>query len=529
MKNSYITITDQFCGAGGSSHGARDLAKSMGGGLEIKVALNHWKLAIETHNTNFPNTLHDCTDISACDPRRYPKTNILITSPECTNHSLAKGKKRKNPIDLFTPVNPEEERSRATMWDVPRFAEYHDYELIIVENVVDARYWVQWDAWLLSMHLLGYKHKCVYMNSMFCHPTPQSRDRLYVVFWKKGNPTPNLEYTPPAWCPKCEKNIEAVQVWKSTHKQWGKYKQQYDYRCSCGVKVEPYYYAAFNCIDWSVPAEKIGNRLRPLAPNTIKRIEYGLEKYGRDPLVITTRYTSGIECRVRPAAGDPLPTQPGDSSHALLHPFIVKSSYNPPPVGMDETMPAVTTQHDQAIVQQPFFINTDHAKMDKCFSRSSASVMRSQTTAYTTGIVSPPFLIKNYGGNLHPKNSPLPMHGPVHTVTSSDHHALVSNESFRAFLSYYYNGSDIASSVSEPTGVVPTRDRISILQHPVETPKLEDCTYRMLKPHEIQAAMAFDDSYVVLGNSREKVKQLGNAVTPPVMKFLVQRCIESLK
>jgi DNA (cytosine-5)-methyltransferase 1 len=44
----------------------------------------------------------------------------------------------------------------------------------------------------------------------------------------------------------------------------------------------------------------------------------------------------------------------------------------------------------------------------------------------------------------------------------------------------------------------------------------------------VQAGMAFDADYVVLGNSREKVKQLGNAVTPPVMEMLVERCVESL-
>lgn len=54
MKHSYLTITDQFCGAGGSSQGARRLSRKMGGGLEIALAMNHWRLAIETHNTNFP-------------------------------------------------------------------------------------------------------------------------------------------------------------------------------------------------------------------------------------------------------------------------------------------------------------------------------------------------------------------------------------------------------------------------------------------------------------------------------------------
>src|SRR5690349_6194706 len=142
-KKSYITVTDQFCGAGGSSQGAKAILDKVGG--EIKLALNHWKLAIETHNTNFPDTMHDCTDISACDPRRYPSTDILITSPECTNHSLAKGQKiAKKQMDLFNSgkIDASAERSRATMWDVCRFADYHNYNAIIVENVVDARKWV---------------------------------------------------------------------------------------------------------------------------------------------------------------------------------------------------------------------------------------------------------------------------------------------------------------------------------------------------------------------------------------------------
>lgn len=129
-KSSAITVTDQFCGAGGSSEGVKRFAQrsKLRNGLHVRMALNHWKLAIETHNTNHPDTDHDCTDISACDPRRYPSTNILITSPECTNHSLAKGQRRKHlqQGDIFRDgtIDPAADRSRATMWDVPRFAEY---------------------------------------------------------------------------------------------------------------------------------------------------------------------------------------------------------------------------------------------------------------------------------------------------------------------------------------------------------------------------------------------------------------------
>lgn len=58
---------------------------------------------------------------------------------------------------------------------------------------------------------------------------------------------------------------------------------------------------------------------------------------------------------------------------------------------------------------------------------------------------------------------------------------------------------------------------------------VEDATFRMLEPHEIQAAMAFRTDYTVLGNRRERVKQLGNAVTPPAAEFLIRAVVEALE
>jgi len=251
-KNSFVTVTDQFCGAGGSSLGA------VHAGCEVVLAMNHWDLAIETHNTNFPQTTHVLADISQVDPRRYPSTDILITSPECTNHSLAKGQPRKNigQLELWgngNRIDPAEERSRATMWDVPRFAEHHEYNIVIVENVVDARYWRLWDAWLHAMRLLDYEFEIVYLNSMFAHPTPQSRDRMYVVFWKRGNRKPDLTIRPRAFCEHCGHDVDAAQSWKNG-RPWGRYRKQYVYRCPvCQEEVQPYYYPAATAIDWSDP------------------------------------------------------------------------------------------------------------------------------------------------------------------------------------------------------------------------------------------------------------------------------------
>jgi DNA (cytosine-5)-methyltransferase 1 len=50
----------------------------------------------------------------------------------------------------------------------------------------------------------------------------------------------------------------------------------------------------------------------------------------------------------------------------------------------------------------------------------------------------------------------------------------------------------------------------------------------MLEPHEIQRAMAFTGTYRVLGNRREKVRQLGNGVTPPAAEFLLRAVAASL-
>jgi DNA (cytosine-5)-methyltransferase 1 len=57
---------------------------------------------------------------------------------------------------------------------------------------------------------------------------------------------------------------------------------------------------------------------------------------------------------------------------------------------------------------------------------------------------------------------------------------------------------------------------------------IEDCFFRMLEPHEIGRGMAFPDSYVVIGNKRERVRQYGQAVTPPVLRWIVARLVESL-
>lgn len=290
-RTSYISIRDQFCGAGGNTIGARLIP-----GVQVVEGINHWKRATETYATNNPEARVVLTDLHTANPSRYGATDILITSPECPNHSLAKGARRKNINQLdFTGKSantPEAERSRMTMWCVINWAEQHRYNIVITENVVDIFHWDLFSTWLTAMHKLGYNHECVFFNSMFAYPTPQSRDRIYIVFWRKGNKKPNLKFTPLAYCPTCAKDVKAVQAWKDPHKKkWGRYGPhgQYLYRCpSCTTVVQPYFYCAANAIRWDVKGERIGDKQRgkrPLSDTTLQRIRYGLVKYGYAPFL----------------------------------------------------------------------------------------------------------------------------------------------------------------------------------------------------------------------------------------------------
>ncbi len=202
-----LEATDLFCGAGGSSLGLEHVRCPDCGRQLIKVtqALNHWDLAVQAHNENFPDADHDLHDVEIVPADRFKRTPLLWASPECVHHAYCRGKKSDD---------ASAERSRMTMWDVVRFTEFHRYDAIIVENVIEARLWEPFDEWFGKICLLGYQGQIVYFNSQFALPTPQSRDRMYVVFWRNGLAPPMLDFKPTAWCDNCQLVVNGVQGWK---------------------------------------------------------------------------------------------------------------------------------------------------------------------------------------------------------------------------------------------------------------------------------------------------------------------------
>jgi DNA (cytosine-5)-methyltransferase 1 len=297
-----ITVTTLFAGAGGDAQGAESVPD-----VRVQLAANHSTIAMRSHAANFPHAEHDVADLSQVEPRRYRRTSILWGSPECTKQSIARGRRRDDhhqPSLLAQDQVTDElaERSRATMFDVHRFTEHHRYDLIVVENVVEAADWSMWRSWRLGFDDLGYDHRVLCLNSMhFPGPgagrAPQSRDRLYVVAWRRGAPAPDLDFRPRAWCPPCAQEVGAVQSWKRPGNTIGRYRAQYVFRCpnrECRhAIVEPFALGAEQAIDWTIPSERIGSRRRPFVPATMRRISIGLERYARQPIVVPY-YGTGV-------------------------------------------------------------------------------------------------------------------------------------------------------------------------------------------------------------------------------------------
>lgn len=502
MSIDALEATDMFCGAGGTSSGAR------AAGVRVRMAVNHWALAVRTHNTNFPETDHDCADISQTDPRRYPRTAILLASPECTYHSRARSRQPKGATIWDPNGDPAAQRSRATMWDVVRFTEFHRYELIVVENVVEVRLWENFDTWLQAIRDYGYEHRILYLNSAIAHPTPQSRDRIYIVFWKKGNPTPDLEFRPRAWCPACERNVEAIQSFKNPAKRWGRYRAQYVYRCpTCAGIAIPYAWPASSAIDWSLPAPRIGDRRRPLAEATVRRIRAGLERYG--PAAIIQRaghtYEHGNYFRTWPLDGV-LPTQIGTAQHAL----VIDTAYSGRGHGgkvraVREPLATQTGQQSQALVV-PLRRN------------GRARPLTEPVPTIAAAGTHHGLLMRNYRGGAE---MTTPVDEPMRTVTTRDHHSLIA----LPFLTAYHGQGGQLGPVTSPIRTVDTRDRVGLVEPAIE---IDDCGFRMLEPHEIGRAMAFAEDYIVHGSKADQVRQYGNAVTPPMMEMILGPGVASL-
>lgn len=171
------------------------------------AAMDMWELAAETYSLNFPQAIVYRLKASSLSPRRIADEvggiDLLLASPECTNHSVAKGNK------------PRCEKSRGTAFEVIRFAKVLKPRWIVVENVVQMRHWHRFDEWLERLEKIGYQTTIGVLDAQF-HSTPQSRRRLFVVADLEKKPV-----LPPQGKP-TKKNVESWVLGRGEkrHRPW---------------------------------------------------------------------------------------------------------------------------------------------------------------------------------------------------------------------------------------------------------------------------------------------------------------------
>ena len=493
-----LTATDFFCGMGGSSTGL------VGAGYDVKVAANHWGVAIETHSANHPDTEHLCADISNVDLRYLPKTDLLWASPICTEVSPAGGRRRKgHQLDLFEEhghvPNAAFERTRVTFWEVVRAAEIHRYKAILIENVVEAAHWELFDVWLSAMTALGYHHQFVSVSAAHIGDdqgnahAPQWRDRLYIGFVRDGITMPDLQPRPLAWCHHCGHDVNAVQAWKKPGRRIGKYGPQYVYVCPVphpdGI-LEPYVLPAAAAIDWTNPGTRIGDRERPLGAATLRRIKLGLETVGNPSLIAAGGNTwdaaSGANnsyVRAWPLDASPTPAQVTaiQNGVATTEPFLTVLRRNARPTSVND--PAATFTGG----------------------------------GFHHGLTTPPgaFISAHHGGyaNGDPTMN-KPVSEPMRTMTAQVNKSLVIP---------YRKGAKPCPVTADALSTMATRDQHGLLQAAVD---VEDCYFRMLTPREAANAQRFPREYVIHGNQGEQQMQAGNAVAVNVAHWLGQQMAE---
>lgn len=184
-----IRAIDLFCGAGGSSWGAKQA------GVEVVAAFDAWPLAGKAHHGNFPGCTfiegrledHDLSTLR----ERLGKIDLILASPECTNHSPAKGNK------------PRCEVSKNTAFEVVKFAEFFTPRWIVIENVTSMRKWSRYCEFKAALEKAGYQITEQTLNAA-AFGVGQSRRRLFLMCDRKTKPA---EVTPLSITPATAKSL----------------------------------------------------------------------------------------------------------------------------------------------------------------------------------------------------------------------------------------------------------------------------------------------------------------------------------
>ncbi|MBM7014815.1 DNA cytosine methyltransferase [Enterobacter cloacae] len=557
-------IVDNFAGGGGASTGI-ELAI----GRSVDIAINHDENAIAMHKTNHPDTLHYCESVFDVDPSAATSgkpVGLAWFSPDCRHFSKAKGAK---------PVKKE---IRGLAWIVLRWALAVRPRVMMLENVEEFKTWgplldeelrpdperagETFEAFvgMLSTGIAA-NHPALAEVCEFLaiEPHGQQAQQLiaglgYEVDYRElracdfGAPTIRKRFFMVMRC-----DGRQIQWPEATHGDPKSLEVQ-------SGKLAPWRTAA-ECIDWSIPTLSIFDRKKPLAENTLKRIARGIERFvlnNPTPFIVKCNHTSSrtaYDCFRGQDIDSPLQTITKTHGYAVVTPFIAGnggSEYQAKPRAINKPAHTVLKESRACLVApmiaRQFGNSTGHGADEPNGTVTAGGGGKSQLV--TT------FLAKHFGGNYAGPGAAMDV--PVHTVTTTDHHAVVTSHlvhlrgtckdgrkveqpmptvtaggqhigEVRAFLMKYYGNEKSGVSLDEPLGTVTTNDRFGLVTVDGADYQIVDIGMRMLQPHELYRAQGFPAGYIIDQDYRGKryakdkqVARCGNAVPPPFAEALVR-------
>lgn len=547
-------MADLLCGAGGSSTGCQRALEEMGLNMEL-VCVNHWGVAIETHKKNHPEARHYCQDIATIRPHQVVPEgylDLLMASPTCTHHSVARGGK------------PTSDQQRSDPWHIITWLTELRVKRIIIENVWEYISWGPVDprtmrpipsrkgeyfmAWIETLKRLNFDPEWRKLNAAnYGDATTRSRFIL-----KARNDRKVV-----GWAPVTHAKVTEGMLQFNDTKPWR---------------------PAREIIDWNLRGRSIFSRRKPLAPKTLARIYAGAVKFrwpapflvilrnhmaaqsvdGPLPTVAANGLHIGLAQPVilsqqnsgAPRSTDePLPTittggagvekRQGCARHILVEPFILSRQSGGAPRSTDEPMPT------QAAVHSPVLISPYYGRGSGETCNSAEEPLPTVTSRARFGMVVP---VTHTQGNNQARETRDPL--PTMTTAKGGEFALVvpvthegghdrvldpesdplptvtgANRGELAFITAQFGEREGQSprihdiEAPAPTGV--TLGRGGLIQATADY----DILFRMLEPHELAAAMGFtteDARYEFAGTKTEQIKQIGNAVSVAMMKAEVK-------
>lgn len=525
-----VRAADLFCGGGGTSTGLVKAADRLGRTVDL-LAVNHWEQAIATHKLNHPGVRHYQGDLEAIDPRKaVPEgsLDLLVASPECTSHSYSRGGR------------PISEQSRATAWCPLKWCDQLNVRSFLIENVPQFRQWGPTDRrgktiearkgetyrqWLDMFRALGYTVEARVLNAAD-YGGATTRRRLFVL-GQKG--TRRIRWPEATHAP-ADSLLPGRQAWR----------------------------AAREIIDWTLAGESIFTRARPLALSTRRRILMGLEKFGgpelRPYLTILRNhmFAQSVDAPVPTVAASgqhlgiaqpvlvhvnhrdasarvesvdaPLSTVTAKRGLALVEPFLLpqRTFENVTVDSVDAPMRTITTKMVPSLVE-PFLLPM--GTFENRGADSVADPMRTLTTKMQPSLVEPvltdgqgheeragrPFIVAMMGER--PGQTPR-----VHDVDEPFPTVMSGGGGSRGLADAWlhkYSRTGGPRSVEKPLDTLTAKDRYGLVT--AHGLKLSDSMYldirfRMLRPHELAAAMGFPAGYQFAGGVDDQVRQIGNAV-----------------